>query len=480
MGRSLGRGGYGAVFLAVSEDGTEAAAKVIPKNPGASRELLFADLTGPDGQVRNVAPVIDSGETETSYWIVMPLAVSSLRDRMQSDGPALSLRDVLHVLTDIAAALADLDGRVVHRDIKPENVLSIAGHWNLADFGISRYVEAATATQTHKWSGTPQYLAPERWRMESATAAVDVYALGVIAYELLAGRLPFEGPDFRDQHLHQDPPALPDVAPRLASLIEECLFKSPQARPAPANLLVRLQRVVDAKSTPGAAMLAGAYQQITEQRRSEEIAASRARSEKERRELLAADASRSLNRISETLLDTVIDLAPTTAVARRPDGWIGELGNVQIGFSGARSYEQSDWRDRKPAIDVISYAIITIRIPGSSRSYEGRSHSLFFCDAVDEGRYAWYETAFMDTPLMRMRMEGGQDPYSLPPNEISGAALSRGMADAQVAWPFTELLPGDLDEFVDRWVGWFGAGVQGRLSRPASMPEGQPQGTWRQ
>ena len=248
LGEPLGDGGYGKVVAATGEDGTRAAVKLVPKKPGASRELLFVDLALPGQAVRNVVPVLDSGETEDAYAIVMPLAEESLRDRLESIGGPLSLEQALAVLTDVATALADLDGRVVHRDLKPENVLLVDGSRCLADFGISRYSEAATATETYKWSGTLEYLAPERWRSERATAATDVYALGVMAYELLAGELPFPGPDtadFRDQHLHTDPPPLPTASPRLAALVEECLYKSPQARPVPANLLARLQKAAD-------------------------------------------------------------------------------------------------------------------------------------------------------------------------------------------------------------------------------------------
>jgi serine/threonine protein kinase len=185
----------------------------------------------------------------------MPLAEESLRDRLVAAGGPLPLDQGLAILTDVGTALADLDGRVVHRDLKPENVLLVDGRWCLTDFGISRYTEAATATETHKWSGTLQYLAPERWRSERATSATDVYALGVMAYELLTYDLPFPGPgtaDFRNQHLHAEPPPLAGVTSRLAALIEECLYKAPGARPSSANVLARLQRAADTTLSPGA------------------------------------------------------------------------------------------------------------------------------------------------------------------------------------------------------------------------------------
>jgi serine/threonine-protein kinase len=135
--------------------------------------------------------VIDSGETDDAWVIVMPRAERSLRQHLDEVGAPLAVSDAVAVLSDIAAALVDLDGKVVHRDLKPENVLLLAGRWCLADFGISRYAEATTAPDAQKYALSPPYAAPERWRNERATIATDIYSTGIIAYELLSGDLPF-------------------------------------------------------------------------------------------------------------------------------------------------------------------------------------------------------------------------------------------------------------------------------------------------
>lgn len=176
----------------------------------------------------------------------MPLAQRSLQDQLARgpvavEGAFAALRDVATALSDLAAS----DTPIVHRDLKPANVLLLADVWCLADFGISRYAEASTAPDTHKYSMSPPYAAPERWRAERATTAADVYAVGIMAHELFSGRRPFRGPaleDYRDQHLHEAPPALEGASPRLASLVEECLYKAPGARPSPANLVARLEQ----------------------------------------------------------------------------------------------------------------------------------------------------------------------------------------------------------------------------------------------
>src|SRR6266487_5994909 len=222
LGGLVGGGGFGRVYAATSAEGESAVVKLVRKVPGAERELLFVEL----GDARNVVPVIDSGETDDSWALVMPRAEQSLRQHLGKVAGLLDTADAVIVLADIALALADLNGRVVHRDLKPENVLRFNGHWCLADFGISRYAEATTGPDTRKYMFTAPYAAPEQWRSERATSATDVYAFGVMAYELLSGTLPFTGQqihEFREQHLHTDPLPLGNVPALLGALVEECL-----------------------------------------------------------------------------------------------------------------------------------------------------------------------------------------------------------------------------------------------------------------
>ena len=196
LGDQIGGGGFGQVFeAAAAEVEQSAVVKLVLKVPGAQRELLFVDID----EARNIIPVLDAGENASHYGLAMARAEKSLRQRLTKNG-YLSEPDAVAVLRDIAVALEDLDGRLVHRDLKPENVLYLDGTWCVADFGISRYAEATTAADTRKYSMTPSYAAPEQWRAEHATGAADVYAFGVMAFELLTGRWPFRGPDFREQH----------------------------------------------------------------------------------------------------------------------------------------------------------------------------------------------------------------------------------------------------------------------------------------
>jgi serine/threonine-protein kinase len=395
LGALLGKGGFGRVFEACASDGRVGVGKVVPKAPGSKRELLFVNL----GDAHNVIPIIDQGETEDSFVLIMPRAERSLRQEIDSRG-AIAVSAALPILTDIATALTSLDGRVVHRDLKPENILLLNGHWCLADFGISRYAEASTAPDTQKFSLSPPYASPERWRVEHATSASDVYALGVVGYELLAGSLPFPGPlleDYRNQHLHENPPPLTAAGSRLRALIDECLYKAPQARPSPANLLARLERATNEASNAGAAALASVHQKEVARLAEDERAASVARSDAERRDQLRQAAARSFQDISEALLDIVRDNAPTAPVqsVRGGVGWTVTLGNARMVLWEIKAFHGWNVGPITPALDVICSSAISVTFPPKRSGYEGRSHSLFYCDARQEGSFAWFETAFM-------------------------------------------------------------------------------------
>ena len=140
LGAEIGEGGFGRVFQATAEDGTEGVLKLVPQLPGASRELLFEPLAGRP----NVIPILESGEWQDQYVLAMPRAEKSLGDQLQQAGGSLATDEALPVLVDMAEALAGLEQDVVHRDLKPDNVLFYQGKWCLADFGIARYAAATT------------------------------------------------------------------------------------------------------------------------------------------------------------------------------------------------------------------------------------------------------------------------------------------------------------------------------------------------
>jgi serine/threonine protein kinase len=428
--------------------------------------------------VPNVVPILETGETADDWLIAMPKADKSLRAVIgQAAGP-MPQSQVVPVLIDLARALAALDGKIVHRDLKPENVLQLNGDWCLGDFGIARYAEASTAPETWKGAWSAPYNAPERWRDERATSASDVYSLGVMAYEMLAGRWPFPGPtrdDFRDQHLHRDAPDLMGVAPALTSLVAECLFKSAGSRPSPQNLLSRLDRALATPSS-AAARLQAANAAIRISQAKEDAAASAAASEKERRGALLADATRVLEQIGAALQKAIVDNAP--AARRDPRsrslGSALELGTASIRMEPAVATPPNPWGAFRPAFDVVVHSEVAISIPEDRYQFNGREHSLWFCDAQQEGVYRWYETAFMVMPRDTKTV-----PFAFNPGEDAGKALWRGIAEWQLARPFAPIDQGDEAAFIERWLEWFALAAEGRLARPRSMPEGQAEGSFR-
>ena len=329
IGRQIADGGFGRVLEAMSDGLPACVAKLVPKDPGAERELLFVDLR----DVRHVVPIIDSGEAGDHWVLIMPRAECSLRDRLQADD--LSFKDALTAMTDVAAALVDLDGRVVHRDIKPENSLFLEGHWCLADFGISRYAEATTAPDTRKFSFTPAYAAPERWRAERATGATDVYSLGIMAHEIITGALPFGGSpeDLRDLHLHRAPPVLEGVTPDLSALVAECLYKAPGARPSAQSILTRLEHH-SAKQrhalSAGLARLQETNLHEVGRQVDAEREASAAQSAEDQRAELLQSSQQAFQNVSDALYEAILASASAAEPSQSRNAWIINLGRAQL------------------------------------------------------------------------------------------------------------------------------------------------------
>ncbi|MGQ5228619.1 serine/threonine-protein kinase [Streptomyces sp. yara] len=479
VGARIGGGGFGAVFEAEDTAGEKAAVKLVPKAPGTEREMLFIDLDG----VRNVVPVIDSGEHEDQWVLVMPRAEKSLRDHLQEHGQ-LPLNEAVAVLSDVAEALADLkDREIVHRDLKPENILLLGDRWCLADFGIARYAEATTVKHTFKLHGTFAYMAPERWNNQRATSASDIYALGVLAYELLEGTPPFTGPyehDYHNQHLHGALPPLTTAPPLLAALITECLFRAPQGRPAAGNVLARLGQIPAAPLSGGLAALAQANQGAVARQAEADRRASAHATEADRRKALLDAATASFSFIADAVLTTLTTAAPSAEVRKgNQGGWTVRINDAQLTLSGPRETALEVWSTTStPApFDVIASATLSLKVPANYHGYEGRSHALWYADAQTKDQYQWFETAFMDTPLRATSRT--MEPFAFDPHHESRAAVGPGMMMHQVAWPFTPLVIGDLDEFISRWADWFAHAATGRLAHPSRMPERDPQGSWR-
>ena len=252
--RELGRGGMGVVYLAhdVKLD-REVAIKVLPPLLAGSADVRERFLREARTAARlshpNIVAIHRADELDSRVFFVMGyIAGESLAERLRRTGP-LPPADVVPIIRDVALALAYAHERgIVHRDIKPENILLDAGTGRamVTDFGIARVAEAAPLTMTGQVLGSVHYMSPEQVSGDRLDGRSDLYSLGVVAFQALSGRLPFDNESASAvivAHVTKAAPPLLSVAPRvpvaLASVIDACLAKSPDARYATGTALAR-------------------------------------------------------------------------------------------------------------------------------------------------------------------------------------------------------------------------------------------------
>jgi eukaryotic-like serine/threonine-protein kinase len=246
--RTLGKGGMATVELARDEQlGRRVAVKRLFASLAGDtvfqtrflREArMAASLSHP-----NLVAVYDVGEEEGLPYIVMEYVEGeSLAELMAREGRVDPDRAVDLVL-QVCAGLEHAHGAgLVHRDIKPQNLLvKTDGAVKIADFGIARTLQATQLTQVGTVLGTVAYLAPEQAAGEPVTAAADIYSLGAVTYELLAGRTPYEFESIMDLALKQrEPPApIEGVPPALGEVILRSLAFDPDDRPPSAAMFAR-------------------------------------------------------------------------------------------------------------------------------------------------------------------------------------------------------------------------------------------------
>ena len=258
--RALGAGGMATVYLAEDvKHRRKVAVKVmrpeLAQTLGADRFLreveIAAQLSHP-----HILPVYDSGQADGLLYYVMPYVEGeSLQERMQRESQ-LPVEDALRIAREVAEALAYAHERnIIHRDIKPANIMLSRGHALVADFGIARAMgSGASITQTGLAVGTPQYMSPEQASgSPGVDGRADVYALGCVLYEMLAGEAPFTGPTPQaiiTRSLTENPRSLTmsrvGLPPTLDGIVTRALAKSPADRfQSPAALADALTHATD-------------------------------------------------------------------------------------------------------------------------------------------------------------------------------------------------------------------------------------------
>jgi serine/threonine protein kinase len=204
-------------------------------------EARHAALVNHEG----IANVFDYGEEDGSAYLVMELVPGEALSTMIEREHTLPVDKVLDIVAQTANALQAAHAvGLVHRDIKPGNLLITPdGRVKITDFGIARIADQVPLTATGQVMGTVQYLSPEQASGHPASPSTDVYSLGIVAYECLAGRRPFTGESqvaIAMAHINDQPPALPGTVPEpVAALVMSCIAKKPADRPATAANLAR-------------------------------------------------------------------------------------------------------------------------------------------------------------------------------------------------------------------------------------------------
>jgi eukaryotic-like serine/threonine-protein kinase len=233
--RELGRGGMATVFLATDvRHERRVAIKVLHPDLAATigaerfeREIkLAAKLQHP-----HILGLIDSGQANGLFYYVMPfIEGESVRDKLDRE-KQLSVDEALQITLEVADALGYAHAQnIIHRDIKPENVMMSNGHALVADFGIARArTEAGESklTQTGMAVGTPVYMSPEQSTGEAVGPSADIYSLGCMLYEMLAGEPPFQGPNamaIMARHAMEAVPSIRIIRQAVPEEVEEAIL----------------------------------------------------------------------------------------------------------------------------------------------------------------------------------------------------------------------------------------------------------------
>ncbi len=242
--RELGAGGMATVYHAVDlKHQRDVAIKVLHPDLGAalgSERFLSEIRTTARLQHPHILPLLDSGEADGLLYYVMPLVTGeTLRDRLERE-KQLPIDDAISIAREVADALGYAHGLgVIHRDVKPENILLRDGHALVADFGIALAVQTAGGarmTQTGLSLGTPQYMSPEQAMGErTIDGRSDLYALGAVTYEMLAGEPPFTGPNVQAivaRLLAEEPRSLAAQRRAVPAGVENAVMRALEKLPA--------------------------------------------------------------------------------------------------------------------------------------------------------------------------------------------------------------------------------------------------------
>lgn len=260
LGQCLGRGGFGAVYEAHHQDTKQRVALKIlhgtkELEPEVQRRFVREVSLLKKLDHKNIVRVYEAGLHEGSIYCAMELVQCGTLKEVLNSRYLLPWREAAEVTAQVCRALAHAHERgCIHRDLKPANLyLSEDGLVKLGDLGLARDLNDTRLTVAGQTVGTWRYMPPEQITgRDEIDGRLDIYALGCIAFEMISGRVPFDGPDFAtifDQHLESAPARLDvlvkDCPSELADLVDNMLEKDPANRPANAEVIAeRLEQLL--------------------------------------------------------------------------------------------------------------------------------------------------------------------------------------------------------------------------------------------
>ena len=259
----LAEGGFGKLYEAVQLDlNRTVVVKLLHASDDEADRARFVAEARITAQLRHpqIVVCLDHGSEGDVPWIAYELLPGrDLGKVLESSGP-LPVPEAIEAVAQVCAALEEAHRHaILHRDVKPENVIQIApGAYKVTDFGIAHWSGAGVKTKAGVILGSPAYVAPEVIRGDSATAASDLYAAGILLYELVSGKLPFENASLvglLELHLHQPPPPI-SAPPGVQAILARALAKDPRARyPDAASMQAALRELLGPIAVPRTAAL---------------------------------------------------------------------------------------------------------------------------------------------------------------------------------------------------------------------------------
>lgn len=447
----INRGGYGSVFSIEDTNNNIFALKTLPE--AYSDESVLKGLSNDfenaikiEGENVLKQLYFHDGGTyeELPPYIIMEYANGgTLRDYIENEN--LGLEEKLTIMSQIVKGMKSINNILIHRDLKPENILINDNLVKISDFGLSKLAEDVTRTKSFKGLGTPLYMSPEAWRYEANTILMDIYSIGIIFYELLTGKYPFDydpsDPDSLEKiHLYTNIEPISnnfsDIPLNLSQLVVKMTKKNPKQRIQTWDAVEELLNHKDNKESKYGNLIKTiasgkeATDSEEEKRRLEEEAKRREQNDYEERiHFIIKDEVVSL--YEEFLNELKDEVHEEYSINERsPLEYsvnIFSKGTIDITFqilkddNFVREVHSPFDRDERGVMKVVrpEYQKELILAWGVIKTPQGFGFNLFLCGDLKDSNYKWYMTQSTNSAAVRRGSHTKQaEPFAFDFNEL--------------------------------------------------------------